>query len=112
MKAVEVAEVVTMVVDEAVDVAVATEVAVDAGEVINPTPVTTKGRQEINSLFKLQDQCSTCRVPLKANLKDHLKGGSSTLTRVHTQQDPCREACLSPWPTEPTAALTAASTAP
>ena len=41
-KAVEVAEGITMVVEEARDVAVATEVAVDAGEVIIPTPVPTK----------------------------------------------------------------------
>ena len=111
-KAVEVAKEITVVVDEVVDVAVATEVAVDAGEAVTPTPTPTKGRQEINSPFKVQDRCSTFKFLLTVTLKDHLKEGSSTSTRVPTLEDPCRAVCLSRWPIEPKAALTAASTAP
>ena len=112
MKAVEVVEENTMVVDKPVDVAVATEVVADVEEAITPMLEPIKGRQEINSLSKPQGQSNISKYLPKVALKVHLKEGFNTLTRALKLEHPCRAMSLSQWPTEPKAALMAAKPAP
>ena len=112
MKAVEVAEVITMVVDETVDVAVATEVVADTEEATTLTLGPIKGRKEINSLFKPHGQTNTSKYLPKVVPKVHLKEGFNTSTRALKEEHPCRAVSLSRWPAEPKAALMAARPAP
>ena len=111
-KAVEVAEATIMVVDVAVEEAVATEVAVDVEGVTTPTLTPTKGRQEINSPSKPQGQSNTSKYLPKVVPKVHLKEGFNTSTRALKEEHPCRAVSLSRWPAEPKAALMAARPAP
>ena len=111
-KAVEVAEATIMVVDVAVEEAVATEVAVDVEGVTTPTLAPIKGHQEINSPSKPQGQSSTSKYLPRVVPKVHLKGGFNTSTRALKEEHPCRAVSLSRWPIEPKAALMAARPAP
>jgi len=94
-KAVEVAEATIMVVDVAVEEAVAMEVAVDVEGVTTPTLTPTKGRQEINSPSKPQGQSNTSKYLCKVAPKVHLKEGFNTSRRALKEEHPCRAVSLS-----------------